>query len=246
MVNVNGKSGINGDKWIIEKIMFNPHTVTVCASFPLPLPTPPLPHVHPPFPALHFPTPAAISSCPPLPCWFATATPSHAQMDQAHSSHPHLADRGHQFMWDPHWRSLWSVSPHHNFVKGPCPVHHRSWSKGVSPWRSGSFDAKRHRPFHANKPPPVCPKCLRRHDDCPDCLPCNLSSLWDNSSPSHCSCDQQGHLLNKSGRALCWDFQHPRGCSGQGHNHECSGCGDPTHGAQECPHCQHTAGSPMK
>ena len=27
-VNVNGKSGINGDKWIIEKIMFNPHTIT--------------------------------------------------------------------------------------------------------------------------------------------------------------------------------------------------------------------------
>ena len=28
MVNMNGESGINGDKWIIEKIMFNPRTVT--------------------------------------------------------------------------------------------------------------------------------------------------------------------------------------------------------------------------
>ena len=27
-VNVNGELGINGDKWIIEKIMSNPHTIT--------------------------------------------------------------------------------------------------------------------------------------------------------------------------------------------------------------------------
>ena len=28
-VDVNGEPGINGDKWIMEKIMSNPHTITI-------------------------------------------------------------------------------------------------------------------------------------------------------------------------------------------------------------------------
>ena len=225
------------------------HLVSAAAANPTAAPPPAPTHVcvPPPFPhsvSLH------PLSFPPAPPPYPTGLPqpplSHAQMDQARSSQPHPADRRRQFTRDPRRRSLRSVSPCYNFAKGPHPVCHRSRSKGVSLWRSGSFDAKQRRPFRANKPPPVCPKCLGRHNDRLDHLPCNSSSLWDNSSPSHCSCNQQGCLLNMSGRALCWDFQCPRGCSGQGHNHECSGCGDPTHGAQECPRRQRTAGSPMK
>jgi hypothetical protein len=56
---------------------------------------------------------------------------------------------------------------------------------------------------------PTCPKCLGTHEVRPDRPPCNASSLWDNSAPAHCTRDQQGRLLNKGGRVLCWDFQRP-------------------------------------
>ena len=164
--------------------------VSAATANPTAAPPPAPTHVRVPPPSPHSVSPHPLPfppALPPYPASLPWPPLSHAQMDQARSSQPHLADRRHQFTQDPRRRSSWSVSPRHNFAKGPHPVRCRSWSKGVSPQRSGSFDAKRRRPFRANKLPPVCPKCLGRHDDRPDRLPCNSSSLWDNSSPSHCS-----------------------------------------------------------
>ena len=130
--------------------------------------------------------------------------------------------------------------------KSPRPAHNRSQSRGKSPWRSHSYNSKWHCPFCNAKPMSTCPKCLGTHEVRPDCPPCNVSSLWDNSAPAHCKRDQQGRLLNKSRQILCWDFQQPCGCSGKGHNHKCLGCGDANHGAQECPLRQRTTSTPVK
>ena len=170
------------------------------------------------------------------------------QMDQARNNRFQPMDRGRQFTRDARGRrSSRSVSPRGaGHARGPRPVRHRSQSREKSPRRSRSGDNKRRRPFRNTKSLPTCPKCLGTHDARPDRPPCNALSLWDNSAPTHCTCDHQGRLLNKSGRILCWDFQRPHGCSGQGHNHECSGCGDANHGAQECPLRQRAASTPVK
>ncbi|KAF8130807.1 hypothetical protein EV363DRAFT_1262570 [Boletus edulis] len=159
------------------------------------------------------------------------------QMDQARSNRFQPTDRGRQFTREARRRPSRSASPRFT-PRGPRPVRRRSRSRERSPRRSHSHDNKRRRPFRNNKAAPVCPKCLGRHEDRPDRPVCNASSLWDNSGATYCTRDQQGRLLNKSGRVLCWDFQRPRGCSSQGHNHECSGCGDTNHGAQDCPRRQ--------
>ncbi|KAL4077202.1 hypothetical protein V8B97DRAFT_1940266 [Scleroderma yunnanense] len=96
------------------------------------------------------------------------------------------------------------------------------------------------------KTTPVHPKCLGRHKDCPDCPLCNDSFLWDKSEPTQYTRDQHRQLLNKNGQVLCLDFQQPCGCSSKGHNHECSGCSNPNHGAQDCPHHQQTSGMATK
>jgi len=159
------------------------------------------------------------------------------QIDQARANHFQPTERGRQFMRDARSRRLSrSASPClAGLARGPRPVRRRLQSRERSPRCSWSNETKWRCPFRNNKPPSTCPKCLGTHEARPDRPPCNISSLWDNSAPTRCSRDQQGCLLNKSRRVLCWDFQRPWGCSGQGHNHEYSGCGDANHGAQECP-----------
>ena len=90
--------------------------------------------------------------------------------------------------------------------------------------------------FSGTHPPP-CPMCLGRHEH--DILNCKATELWDQATPTHCTRDQHGHLINKSGHTLCWDFQRPTGCNSHVHKHECSGCGDKRHGANKCPRAQH-------
>ena len=170
------------------------------------------------------------------------------QIEQARANRFQPTERGRQFTRDTCGRRpSRSASPClAGSARGPQPVRRRSQSRERSPRHSWSNENKRRCPFRNSKAPSTCPKCLGTHEARPDRPPCNASSLWDNSAPTHCSRDQQGRLLNKSGRVLCWDFQQPCGCSGQGHNHECSGCGDANHGAQECPLRQRAVGTSVK
>jgi hypothetical protein len=176
--------------------------------------------------------------------WF----PPPTQLDQARANRFQPTDRGRHFTRDMRGRRpSRSASPRTTgSVRGPRPVRNRSHSREKSPQRSHSHDNKRRGPFRNTKTMPTCPKCLGTHEVRPDRPPCNALSLWDNSAPAHCTRDQQGRLLNKGGRVLCWDFQRPRGCSGRGHNHECLGCGDANHGAHECPLRQRITSTPAK
>ena len=83
----------------------------------------------------------------------------------------------------------------------------------------------------------ACAICLGRHPHI--VAKCKSDTLWDGSR-AHCKRSEQGHLVNTNGNTICSDWQRPGGCSATGHDsrHQCSGCGKPTHGAQQCPRAQ--------
>lgn len=83
----------------------------------------------------------------------------------------------------------------------------------------------------------ACTICLGRHPH--DVFKCASCSLWD-GTPARCQKNAQGRIVNPAGNILCSDWQRPNGCSSSAHDsrHECSGCGKPTHGAQNCPRAQ--------
>jgi len=83
----------------------------------------------------------------------------------------------------------------------------------------------------------ACTICLGRYPH--DIFNCKLCTLWD-GSPARCKKNSQGRLVNPAGNILCSDWQRPNSCSSTTHDsrHECSGCGKPAHGAQNCPRAQ--------
>ena len=137
----------------------------------------------------------------------------HLQLGQAHHNRHAQLERGCTYTRTSYRPPSCSSSPPPHPARGPRHCYHRSRSRrqrsnsprrrrSTSPHRSRSSDGKRRCHFRS-KAPPVCPKCLGRHDDCPVC---NRALLWDKSESTRCTRDQHGRLLNKSGQTLCWDF----------------------------------------
>jgi hypothetical protein len=84
----------------------------------------------------------------------------------------------------------------------------------------------------------ACALCLGRFAH--NVHKCKSELLWDNKTPTSCRRSTDGRLVNSQGLQLCYDWQRPNGCAstGKDHIHECSGCGNPNHGAQSCPRGQ--------
>ncbi|KAH9941904.1 hypothetical protein B0H21DRAFT_681251, partial [Amylocystis lapponica] len=87
----------------------------------------------------------------------------------------------------------------------------------------------------------VCAICLGRHR-WRELSRCDSSTLWNGKIP-RCVRNSTCRIIDPYGGVVCINFQRVRGCSAwgcskRGHLHECSGCGDPEHGAYECPLAQ--------
>ncbi|KIL60832.1 hypothetical protein M378DRAFT_52478, partial [Amanita muscaria Koide BX008] len=87
------------------------------------------------------------------------------------------------------------------------------------------------------RPRSACTICLGRKAHDPK--KCFSKTLWDNSK-AHCSRNKAGYLVNPQGFVLCTSWNQMQGCEDDRHpaRHECSGCGEKTHGAQTCPRTQ--------
>jgi hypothetical protein len=110
------------------------------------------------------------------------------------------------------------------------PPYSRSQSSTNSPSKQHSFQ-------HGAGSKSACALCLGR-DAC-DILKCQSGTFWDGSK-ARCRKNDQGRLVSPTGNILCFNWNTRRGCVAQGHDdrHECSGCGNKDHGAQECPRAQ--------
>ena len=159
------------------------------------------------------------------------------QMDLTHANRFQPTDHGQQFTWDMRIRRpSWSASPRpagsarahaqHTTGRSPGENHHGAAAATIASGAALFATLNPCRPAQsALEPTKSAPTALPAM-----CRPCGIIQ----------------RLLNKSGQILCWDFQRPRGCLGKGHNHECLGCGDANHGAQECPLRQRTTSTPVK
>ena len=60
--------------------------------------------------------------------------------------------------------------------------------------------------------------------------------LWDGKHKARCTRTDEGRIVNEAGQSLCHNWNQTIGCKDKTsrHVHECSGCGDPSHGAQDC------------
>ena len=80
----------------------------------------------------------------------------------------------------------------------------------------------------------ACPICLsrKRHQ----IRKCQASVLWDGQRKAKCSRTEDGRIIDGEGRTLCTNWNQSLGCREKStrHIHECSGCGETSHGAQEC------------
>jgi hypothetical protein len=87
---------------------------------------------------------------------------------------------------------------------------------------------------------PACPVCLSRKKHA--IRYCRVALLWDGKTKTVCSRSDDGRIIDGKGRILCSNWNQPIGCNerSSGHIHECSGCGDKSHGAQECDRAQKT------
>ena len=83
----------------------------------------------------------------------------------------------------------------------------------------------------------MCPKCLGRHPH--QVHECNEPNLSD-GSPAYAFRNSDNRLTDGKGNVLCSDWQRPNGCSlpHKSAKHECSGCGNASHGAQKCHRAQ--------
>ena len=93
---------------------------------------------------------------------------------------------------------------------------------------------RRHSPTPEATPLSACPICLsrKRHP----IRKCQATTLWNGQQKARCSRDEEGRIIDNSGRTLCNNWNQTVGCKDGStrHIHECSGCGEPTHGAQNC------------
>ncbi|KAL6302098.1 hypothetical protein BKA93DRAFT_709857, partial [Sparassis latifolia] len=82
-----------------------------------------------------------------------------------------------------------------------------------------------------------CAICLERHPHKVNA--CAAAVLWDQSLSTLAHCVDK-LLMLRDGRPLCLDWQRPNSCPNHKHDqkHICSGCGENTHGAQDCPRAE--------
>ena len=93
---------------------------------------------------------------------------------------------------------------------------------------------RRENPTSESRPLSACQICLGRHQH--RIQECQAITLWDGQNKARCTRDTNGKIIDNQGRELCTDWNQARGCrdSSLRHIHECSGCGNKSHGAQEC------------
>ena len=84
----------------------------------------------------------------------------------------------------------------------------------------------------------LCAVCLAEHSDVQKC---SSATMWDGQQ-ARCHQNKAGRLVDPQGRVLCLDWQRFGKCNSTSkhHVHECSGCGDHVHRAQDCPLRQKT------
>jgi hypothetical protein len=80
----------------------------------------------------------------------------------------------------------------------------------------------------------ACAVCLSRQKH--QVHKCAATKFWS-GDPARCTRNDRGRLINPDGAVICGDFQKTAGCASSDgtHKHECSGCGQRSHGAQACP-----------
>ena len=113
-------------------------------------------------------------------------------------------------------------------------------SKSRSPRRrSPSFRVPKDDTEHEEGPLTACQTCLGRHPH--RIRECRAPYLWDGKHKARCQ-RSNGKLIDNKGRQLCRNWNNTDGCkdSRARHIHECSGCGDTSHGAQACSLAQKT------
>ncbi|KAJ7607630.1 hypothetical protein DFH06DRAFT_918536, partial [Mycena polygramma] len=72
-----------------------------------------------------------------------------------------------------------------------------------------------------------------------DVAKCNARMLWNTTTKARCHRNNANRIVNPSGQPICISWQRPRKCD-RNHTdlHECSGCGQTSHGACDCPLAQ--------
>ena len=85
---------------------------------------------------------------------------------------------------------------------------------------------------------PACPVCLSRESH--SVRYCQAPTIWNGKQKTKSTRDDEGKLLDESGRRLCQNWNQSIGCTDKTsrHVHICSGCAESTHGAQQCPLAQ--------
>jgi len=87
---------------------------------------------------------------------------------------------------------------------------------------------------HSTHPLSACPICLSRKAH--QIRKCQETTLWDGRNKARCSRTEDGRIVDGRGRTLCSNWNQKIGCKDKStrHLHKCSGCGDTSHGAQQC------------
>ncbi|KAF8965574.1 hypothetical protein BDZ97DRAFT_1601663, partial [Flammula alnicola] len=82
-----------------------------------------------------------------------------------------------------------------------------------------------------------CAVCLGRHSHAIG--ECTATRTW-NKAHQTLSKRENRQLWTYDGRQLCCEWQKHSGCRSSQHNerHICSGCGQATHGAANCPRAE--------
>ncbi|KAJ7243503.1 hypothetical protein C8J57DRAFT_1191823, partial [Mycena rebaudengoi] len=76
----------------------------------------------------------------------------------------------------------------------------------------------------------VCAICLGRFRH--DVSKCSARVLWNGSTKSRTRRTEDGQLINPAGHSICLSWQRPNSCRRNHRDlHECSGCGQTSHGA---------------
>lgn len=119
-------------------------------------------------------------------------------------------------------------------------VRHRS-SRSRSPAdRATNPSFRRRSTENETFPLSVCPICLsrRRHP----IRKCQAPVLWNGKQKTRCLRADDGRIVCVDGRTLCSNWNQTIGCKDRSsrHIHECSGCGESSHGAQDCSLAQKT------
>ena len=78
----------------------------------------------------------------------------------------------------------------------------------------------------------ACAICLSRAPH--NIRECKATRRWD-GMPAQYSRNSENRIIDNQGNIICSDWQCPQKCPSTKHRHECSGCGNSAHGAQDCP-----------